>query len=230
MRYLLPLVVIACGLAPAAARADTTLRYVPEVDGGLSMTIEIDAQGRIRAETSGGLVLIIREGATYIMVGHADHAMARIEDAAAIAVAARALRPASTLPPRTPAHFTVVAHGPQNVGQRAGTTYRLAASPAIPGAVYDDIVVSTDPALIPPGHAVAQIIAARCVMLDAAIGIIDVDMFRATNDVLERGLLLRMADQRLDSLNNDPIPASHFELPGPLLTRERLRARPPEQP
>jgi hypothetical protein len=225
MRFLLLLTTL-CALAPATARADTTLRYVPELEGGLGLVIEADARGHVRAEGSGGLVLIIRDGVTYMVVGHEDHAVARIEDAAAVATEARARRPSSLVSPRPPARYTVSAHGPQSVGQRAGIAYSLTASPPIPGATFNDIVISTDPALIPLGHSFAQVVGAQTLLFEAALGVGDVDGDRAAMDVLSRGLLLRMVgNYHLESLATDPIPASRFDLPGPLLTRDQLRAR-----
>ena len=182
---LLPLLLslfLASLAAPAAA--DVTLRYAGE-EGGLSMIIEADDAGNLRAESDNGQALIIRGAEIYLVMPMDDRPVVRFEDALAIAAETRGEAP-TTARERS----ALVDRGPQQVGQWAGRLYLIDPLPPLNGRVRSEIVISTDPALAPAGRHFARVEALQARLFLAAFAAPPSDYLEHSSGLFERGLML----------------------------------------
>lgn len=231
----LPLL-IAAALAALAftspAAADVTVRYAPASDGGQSLVIEADDQGRVRAEGARGQLIIIRDGETYMSPPNAEGMFAaRLEDFFAVGAEMFNRLLGEGMQVTRPSGYMLNMRGPETVGQWQGILYSIDPVGAAPdsgsGSQGLELVVSTDPALSAAGRASGQVFGALIRTFAMAFGGEAPELTSHAQEVLGRGTVLRMDRQfRLQSVDNTGrIPASRFDLPGPVLSRDQLRAR-----
>ena len=229
----LPLILFglfAAALATPAA-ADMTITYAPDSPGGRGLVIEVDDAGRIRAENGPGQMLIMRDGDIYVVTpGEETPTVARIDDFLAVAEeGARAFRQSGFLRlPSPDTHYRLNDRGPQTVGSWPGTLLAIEQVGPHDPELDAQWVVSSDPALAEPGRIVLRVLDVMARLAHALVGDSPPEFMARLNEVRSRGALLRIVRQyRLESVGTDPVPASRFELPGPVLTREQLQARIP---
>lgn len=230
----LPLLIAAAlaalaGASPAAA--DVTVRYAPGREGGQSLVIEADDQGRVRAEGGRGQLIIIRDGETYMSPPSEDGAFAaRLEDFFAVGAEMFDRLVGEGMRVTRPSGYTLNTRGPETVGQWQGVLYAIDPVGAAPSPDPDnrglELVVSNDPALTAAGRASGQVFGALIRTFAMAFGGAAPGLTGHAQEVLGRGTVLRMDGQfRLESVGTGPVPASRFDLPGPVLSRDELRAR-----
>ena len=218
-------------LLSAPAEADVTLRYVPDAPGTLGILIEADGQGRMRAEIAPGQLFIMRAGETFVVTpGAQGPNVSRLDDFLAVgtetAQAFEASHPVRNPPPQL--HFRLVDRGPQTVGIWPGT--RIAVEQIGPHASAQDTeyVVSTDPALAEAGRMANWFFETEGRILVTILRFDRAEFTGVVRQLIARGTPLRVSGRfRLASIGADPVPASRFDLPGPVLSREQLRARQP---
>lgn len=218
-------------LAASPATADVTVRYAPGSDAGQSLVIEADDAGRVRAEGSRGQLIIIRDGETYMSppAGEGRFA-ARLEDFFAVGAEMFNRLLGEGMQVTRPSGYTLTTRGPETVGQWQGTFYSIDPEGGAPDADAAgrglELVVSSDPALSAAGRASGQVFGALIRTLAMAFGGAPAALGEHAEDVLGRGTVLRMDRQfRLESVSTGPVPASRFDLPGPVLSREQLRTQ-----
>ena len=223
------LLILALGLSLSTrAAADVTIRYAPDPPGDGGMVIEADGQGRIRAEIMPGQFLIMRDGDVFIVVPSTP-TIARIDDfIAVVSEAGREYRGSRAIQLRSPAADTpyrLSERGPETVGNWPGT--RVAIEQVGQHNPDHDIewVVSSDPALAEVGRIMARIFETQIRIGTAFLGAQPRELTALTLQLEARGAPLRVRNSyRLESVSFDPVPASRFDLPGPVMTREQLRA------
>jgi hypothetical protein len=226
MRAYISALVLFALAAPAAA--DVTLRYGPDGTQGLTgLVVEADDHGNVRAEANGSLLFLIRGTDIYLVQQTpTGPAVARLADALALAAESRAQ------PNRGPVlhvrrqPFTIVPHGSERVGEWNGAAYRLETVPSASGTPARVLVVSADPALARLAPIMEQVLMVQTRLFQAALGVDpDPTEDRQMHELLGRGLILRSSDfVRLERLTTEPVPAERFALPGPMLSRDQLRA------
>ncbi len=204
------------------ATADVTLRYAPDETGGLPMVIAADDEGNIRAQNGEDQALIVRGSETWLAIRRdGEWAVVRFEDALAIGAETRG--EPSTAPPL---RNRLVDRGAQRIGQWEGRLYWIEPLPPIDGRLRSEIVIATDSALQPAGLLFARIEDLQAQMFLAAFAAPPSDYVALTRGLFERGLMLRIEGRyRLESVSREPVPAAHYALPGPVLSRDAYRAR-----
>jgi hypothetical protein len=222
-----------CGLLLAApAAADVTIRYAPDPPGERALVIEVDGQGRMRAEMGSGQSLIRRDGETFVIVTRPDEApvVARLDDfLAAAAERGREIARSGGIRLRGPAadtHYRLSERGPEAVGAWHGT--RLAIEEIGRHDPHQDTiwVVSNDPALAAAAPAVAWFFEIEARIIADTMGAFPAEYVAAFRQLNGRGTPLRVYNfYRLDRLSADPVPAARFDLPGPVLSPEQLLER-----
>jgi hypothetical protein len=86
--------------------------------------------------------------------------------------------------------------------------------------------MSTDPALAAPGRIALRVMETQIRLADVVMGEDPPEFTTRLRELHGRGAPLRIVGlYRLEGLSTDPVPASRFELPGPVLSREQLRER-----
>jgi hypothetical protein len=217
-------------LLPAPAAADITIRYAPDPPGDLGLVIEADGQGRIRAEMGPGQLFIIRDGVTYVVTpGESVPTVSHLDDFVVVATeAANAFRqshPMGSTPPEI--HYRLSEGGPQTVGIWPGAravVQQIGSGHPQPNIIW---VSSSDPALAEAGR-VANLVFETQSRIIGTVLWHPSEILALLGQLRARGTpLLLGGEYRLASLSSDPVPASRFDLPGPVLSREQLRARQP---
>jgi hypothetical protein len=227
MRLLPLLLMISAFTSAAPAFADVTLRYAPEEPSTLGLVIEADDQGHIRAVGSGGVDLIFRDDDVF-MVQRTQNgpAVARFEDVIALATEARATSGVEQIfTPRT-LHVEFQPHGTQRIGDREGELFQVMQVSAATDGPPGEFVLSRDPELQRWAATVSKVLDVQERMIGAVIGIdLDEESRRAGNAIYATGLMLRISRlYRLNAVDTAPIAPERFTLPGPILTRDQLRA------
>jgi len=217
-------------LLASPAAADVTIRYAPDPPNNRGLIIEADAQGRVRAETGPGQLLITRDGVTYVVTpGEEGPRVSRLDDFLVIATeAARAYRRAN--PVRTPPpelHYRLRERGPETVGIWPGTRIDI----EVIGSTSEDSasqwVTSADPALAEAGRIANGIFEVQSRIFETVISNPG-ELMALLQQLRQRGAPLRLGGQyHLESLSADPVPAGRFDLPGPVLSQAQLRALQP---
>jgi hypothetical protein len=117
--------------------------------------------------------------------------------------------------------------GPETLAGRIGTHYRLlprvaaGERPKLPAA---DAVVSANPDLAPAGRILARHLLATADLTGTAAAPRP-GARQALAALLEKGTVLRFSRlMKLESVDEAPIPRSHFELPARILDREGFKA------
>lgn len=228
MRLRLVLCALVALALSAPAAADVTLRYAPDSEGGRGLVIEADDAGRIRAETGPGQLLIMRDGDTYVVTPAEERPrVVRIDDFIAMAEeAARAFRRRLVNPTPSGTRYRLTDRGPQTVGAWPGTL--LAIEQIGPHDPERDAqwVVSSDPAMVAPGRIALRVMEIQIRLADVMMGEEPPEFTARLHELHGRSAPLRIVGlYRLESLSADPVPASRFELPGPVMSREQLRQR-----
>jgi hypothetical protein len=208
-----------CG-APAAA--DVTARFVPDRGGATMMTIEVNDKGDARVSMGSREAVLTINGIAYVVAADLDGPYAvRQDDWVATQNEAAPIR----LPDRTRAAFDIVDEGAATVSRRTGTlwTVRPHGMPRTAGTLAE-MVISADPGLAAVGRAYAAQFAAST-RARREIGNV-ADFNSKLLAILAKGTMIRLVHaMRLDSVDDAPVPASRFVLPGPLLTRDQYAAR-----
>ncbi|MES2444074.1 MAG: hypothetical protein V4574_14690 [Pseudomonadota bacterium] len=220
--WLLAVVLLAAG----PAWADTTAVYKSPRLGG-EMTIEIAANGDVRATTgTRGDYVILRGGEVY-MVFFTDKGpvVDRMSDVgAAMADWVRDKMPEfGKMPDGEFPDDKMIDGGVVTVNGRAGKVWYLGLGGGQPSADFS-IVISTDPALADIGTAMVRQTEASMLMMRQAMGGKH-GLMGGTLDVLRTGTPLRLMTMELTSVTHTPIPAERFVLPAEPETREQVRAR-----
>jgi hypothetical protein len=216
------IIVSAALLCATPAAADVTARYVPDRGGAALMTIEVNDKGDSRVSMGSSGAFLTIDGTAYVLAADLAGAYAvRQEDWVAVQSEAAPMR----VPDGTTLTFDTVDEGAASVGRRAGRhwTVRPHGMPRTAGTLME-MVISTDRDLAAVGRAYAALFAAS--MRARRITGIAADYSSKLLAVLAKGTMIRIIHaMRLDSVDNVPVPASEFTLPGPVLTREQYAAR-----
>lgn len=212
--------------ATAAPPAALTLRYAHAERADDTLTIERDAAGQVRAEEGDGQFIIIRDGIIYLNPqppGGGERVIARLEDYLAVGAELRAnmVRGGAMQDGPDTTAYRLVDQGPAGVGQWRGRRYEL--DPEGPGVTLSAII-SDDPALAGARTLAAAVLEART-RLEGAVLVFPEQYVRLEAELRGRGMPIMWDHQELRSVSTDPVPASRFELPGPVLSRDALRAR-----
>lgn len=218
MRWLIALL----ALLPAPALADLTAVYA---DPGhkSAMTIEIAANGDVHGDMIGrpGTTFVRHQGEFYFIESSPSGPMVmRVDDMAQVMAEEIAKLPADQRPFATPPRVPVlVRKGSATVGGRTGTAWYMQQSD---GQLAERpwVVISDDPALAPLGQAMASEFDLSKRLLLPAMGEAP---FQPMQDVLKTGTPITFTQVELKSVSNDPIPASHFALPGRPASIEQVR-------
>ena len=206
-------------LLPLLAAADVTLRYAADEAGELAMVIEADDAGNIRAERGNGQAMIIRENEIFLVLPFEGRPVVRFEDALALAAEAR-----GDATPTARERNRLVDRGAQRVGQWEGRLYWIEPLPPAGDRLRSEIVIATDPALVPAGRLFARVEEEEARMFRAAFAVPPSDYLELSRGLFDRGLMLRIAGRyRLEGLSDAPVPAERFALPGPVLSRDAYR-------
>ena len=230
MRLQLSIIGLLGLLLSAPAAADVTIRYAPDPPNNRGLLIEADGQGRIRAETGPGELVIIRDGVTYVVTPGAEGPrISRLDDFLVIATeAARAFRqahPMRSTPPET--HYRLSERGPETVGIWPGTRIDIEEIGSTRAESASQWVASSDPALAEAGRIANRVFEVQTRIFATVIWNPG-ELVALLQQLRERGAPLRLGGQyRLESLSADPVPAGRFELPGPVLSQAQLRALQP---
>lgn len=260
MRLWLPILALAALGLSSPALADVTARYGGTGKYAPTMSIAVAESGQVRAEAGTPnnpgerVVLIRREGVDYFSAADAQgRFVARTGDL--FALANEMIR--TVMSQNAGAGIRVLADtrieiaegGMETVAGRQGRLYRItqvappAPRPAAAQAGEDaedehapapmpplEIVISEDPALAPVGREMVRLFDSANGLVDAVMGTRPA-LVGQIRELLARGTLIRFAGEfRLRNVSTDPIAASAFLLPGPVLTRAQLRARMPAPP
>lgn len=259
MRPWLPILAFATlGLSPPAS-ADVTARYSGTGKYAATMSVAVDASGRVRAEAgppnnaAQRVGLIRREGVDYVSAADAEgRFVARKDDLFAIAEEmVRSSMPQSArtaMRAITDIRIDIAPGGMETIAGRQGRVYRITAieppgprpGSAQAGEEPDDadppqmppleIVISEDPELAPVGREMARLFESANGLIDTVMGARPA-VIGQIRELLARGTLIRFADEfRLRSVSTEAIADSAFALPAPALTRAELRARMPAPP
>lgn len=211
-------------LAPSWALADMTATYgVP--NSNFSMKIEIASNGDVRGDVAGqpGLYFITRDGKGYfIQADPAGPIVTRGEDyGAALGEQMAKMAPGFRDMVKGVA-LHVVEKGEVAVNGRKGTAYYVRMAPDAPLSPQPFAVISHDPALAPLGEAMA-----RQFDMSMSMGsqMMPTEAFAEVRDLLKTGAPISFGGAELKTISLDPIPASEFELPGPVEGMDHLRAR-----
>jgi hypothetical protein len=238
-------------LTASPTPAQVTARYASAFGPG--MTVQVDERGRSRISMGNQMAVIHRDGIDYVVMGDLSGIFAvRQEDMIeALAQQARLFAPersqtesaadtqqrgerqapqAAPDPIPLPPGFSAPrANGMETVGGRTGTVWTLA-PPGEDNSLAGDFVVSDDPALAPIGRVIARQYGASAGALSRMVpgtsGLEGRSFSDLYGPIFARGTIIRFGRQmRLESVDIGPVPASAFELPTEVLTRERFVAR-----
>jgi hypothetical protein len=219
-------------LLSAPAAADVTIHYAPVAPSEHALIVEADGQGRMRAETNPGQFIYMRDGNVFVVTpGEDQPTVSRLDDflvvAAEAASAYRQSHPMHGTPPQM--RIRLSERGEESVGGWHGARFAIEQiGPHNPE--FDTIwVASDDPALAEASRIMTRLFQAE-IRIYATVFSFPPELRTIMQQLADRGMPLRMRmtdTYRLESVGTDPIPASRFELPGPVLTRDQLRARQP---
>jgi len=222
-------------LLTAPAAADVTIRYAPVPPSDHPLIVEADGAGRMRAEIGPGQFIFMRDGDVFVVTpGEGQPIVSRLDDFLAVATEAanayRQSRPAEgaiqlRMPPQI--HFRLTERGEESVGAWHGARFAIEqVGPHNPA--FDTIwVASNDPALAEASRIMTRLFQVQYRIYGTIVSF-PPEMPGIARQLAERGMPLRMTmtnAYRLESVDAAPVPADHFDLPGPVLTRDQFRAR-----
>jgi hypothetical protein len=203
-------------LLPAPALADVTARYA--VEGKDQLVIEADDGGNARLSLGEKFMLIRRDGVDYIIAADASgklHVAPFDGVAEVLSGQFKGLFAAGgdAEPEMT---FILEPGAQETIAGREGMGWRFGPGPkdGKPGDLID-VVMSADPALAPIGQVFQRAVAT----LGPVIGLYGGDnLTELAGELFAKGTPLRVgAKFRLDSVDMADLPASRFELDGPVL-------------
>ena len=126
-------------------------------------------------------------------------------------------------------HFRLAERGEESVGAWHGARFAIEQVGAHNPALDTIWVASSDPALAEANRAMTRLFEVQFRIVSTVFPF-PPEMPAIMRQLAERGMPLRMRmtdTYRLESVDAAPVPAGRFDLPGPVLTREQLRARQP---
>lgn len=202
-------------LLPLPAFADVTAHYA--VTGSQeTIVIAADDGGNLRADIAGKLSIIRRDGVDYVAVADAGGDMKVTPLADVLAMLAAQL-PSDDKRPTL--HFTLSAEGGEAVAGYPGMLFKFGPdSPAgeEAGKRLIEVVLSNDPRLAPVGAFFRHLIEVANPVITAGMGA--GNFGEVANQLFAQGAPLRIGKAfSLASIDTADIPASQFELPGPVL-------------
>ena len=206
------------------AFADMTANYVGP-NKALTMKVEIATNGDIRGTTSNpNSYFITRAGHGYmVQASFKGPAVMRMEDIS-IVMAEQMKRLMPDMPhgaaDQAPS-LDLTKGGLVSVRGRKGTAYYMGKTIKHSAAEQPFIVISVDPALTPLGIAMQHQFAMSVEAMGQIFG--KSNPFAEMQSVLKEGAPLVFTGMELDSVNNDPIPASEFDLPAAPLSLAEVR-------
>jgi hypothetical protein len=211
-------------LAPSCALADMTATYgAPNTN--FTMKIEIASNGDVRGDVAGqpGLYFITRGGKGYfIQADPAGPIVTRAEDyGAALSEQMAKMAPGFRDMVKGVA-LHLVEKGEVAVNGRKGTAYYVRMTPDAPLSSQPFAVISHDPTLAPLGEAMAR---QFDMSMSMSPQMMPTEAFAEVQAVLKTGAPISFGGAELKTISLDPIPASEFELPGPVEGMDHLRAR-----
>jgi hypothetical protein len=220
------------------ASADTKATYIGDRPAGapatwktLTTTIYIDDAGNDRTDTFiGGKLLgtvIFRNDVAYVVERGQDGVVVMRQSDLIAASKGWLVGSCSDCQRFSSGGYTsysVLTLGPETVNGRRGTRYALR-GPDERGEVFSEIVIADDAGLSNLGRVTLR------QMASAQRSIGDVfpdrsDMTEKVGEILSKGAILRYGkSMRLDRVETGPIDPKLFDLPGPVLTLDQIRAR-----
>lgn len=224
MRFLHVLLLCLMAAVAGPAAASITLRYAADEPSNISVVIEADDAGNIRAEHDNGQLLMILGDQTYLVVPRDGQMLVvRFEDFLSLLVEMR--RPAPGASP-APQPARLVERGPERVGQWQGTLYWVEPLPPADARLRSEYVIAADSALASAGRLFTRVETLEARIFQAAFNLPESEHVAIARRLLDSGLTLRIAGRyRLEAISDAPVPAERFRLPGPVLSREEYRAR-----
>jgi hypothetical protein len=225
---------IALSVGAMPARADIKAVYVDLESNSTMMTVYVDNAGRSRIEREDRIFLIDgagerfdirreKSGGPLLVMRQRDETRAIVE---------RWTEVMKTLPAPDgdlmPLAFNVAVWGPTVVGDRPGMAYslKMAGGENFFGGADDprfgDTVISTDPALAPIGKALASEMESSSDALAPVRGTSNADL--KLFEIFRKGTPIRFVGGRLDTVANAPLDPALFDLPGPVLSPDQVRA------
>jgi len=215
----LSLLILVLALLAQPAHADITANYHVWGPLGPTMKVQVAENGDARVELGGGLAGIRRGGVMYLVREDAAGSFVLRHDEFQRIEAQQPPHPALTALMPDLRNASIVEAGEETVGGRKGIILLMKDEAGQTGDSEMAWVVSPDPDLRPVGSIVATFFGAAAPFLGGAFA----DVIRAVHD---RGALIRMWFMlRLEETTDEPIPASAFDLPGPILSGEEAKAR-----
>lgn len=213
------LTMVVLGALAQPAHADITAEYYVWGIIGPSMKVRVAVNGNARVEMNDHPVAIRRDGVTYLVredeqgpfvlrKDEFDRIETQIGEDPDFAADAAGFD-----------EVMIVEAGEEIVGGRRGTVLLLATPGEPAGSAEMAFVVTQDPDLMPVGPVVAEI-------FGSVTGLGQNPVSDTIADIHARGTLIRMWFMiRLERTDDEPIPASAFDLPGPIVNGEEARAR-----
>ena len=202
-------------LLPLPAFADVTAHYAV-TGSNETIVIAVDDGGNLRADIADKLSIIRHDGVDYVMIADAGGEMKIARLADVLAMLAAQLPHDDKLPML---HFTLSEEGGEAVAGYPGMLLKFGPeSPAgeEAGKRLIDVVLSNDPRLVPVGDFFRRLFGMANPVIEAALGEGNFD--EVGTQLLARGTPLRIGKAfALASIDTGDIPASQFELPGPVL-------------
>lgn len=211
-------------LAPSCALADMTATYgSPGSD--FTMKVEIAANGDVRGDVVGrpDIYFITRGGQGYfIQADPSGPLVTRVDDMGAAMGEQMAKMAPGFRDGVKQLTLNMVEKGEATVNGRKGAAYYLRLTPDGALSPQPWAVISHDPALAPLGEAMA-----RQFDMSMSMGspMMPTETFDEVRAVLHTGTAISFGPAQLQAISLAPIPASEFELPGPLESMDHLRAR-----
>ena len=117
--------------------------------------------------------------------------------------------------------YRLADEGEATVGQWRGRRYSLRPEES---GVSLSAIISPDPALADAAR-VAATVFDTLDRIEGAVFIFPEQFVRMSGELRNRGMAIMWDRQELTAIGTDAVPASHFDLPAPPLSREQLRAR-----
>lgn len=211
-----------CG---SAARADTVLRYAAPDDAQNTLVIEASAKGDMRIEDGRGQVVIVRDGADYLLFTPPEggRAVIRLDDYLAVGaeVRARMIESGAMTTDGEDTRYEVRPKGSRTVGKWRGEAVTI--GPVDASGVTQDIVTSTDASLAD----LRQVAVTALEAFDKpsrAVLVYPKQFQKLIGETLARGMPVSFDGRDLREVGRGPVAADRFELPQAPLTREQLRA------
>jgi hypothetical protein len=222
----------ALALCASPALADITAVYE---SGSFRMTVEIAANGDVRGEVAAkpGEYFISKGGETYIVLPTTLGVVVdRASDVMGVTVEVmEKMHPGfetqmkqvvATLKGHHSDRFQLMPGDQVSVRGRVGTPYFM--KDMVGPGHAPVLVISHDRALEPLRVAVLRQSETSQELMRSSTGF-DNPVSAATNEVLQTGAPLALGRAELTTVSDAPIPASRFELPGPLESRDQIRKR-----